>query len=145
MAPHFRNCQYYGVDGSREMLRIGESRISPDSLTLCDFSSERLPFEDGFFDFALCMQVLRHMNVAHQPHILSELARVVNGAVFIHDIFYEGDRHIYDAGELGGQLFINNTWALSVFLADVAKCFPGREIRQRGFIGPSFGLEILRS
>lgn len=141
MAPYFPKCRYFGVDGSREMLRIAESRVKARSLMLCDFGVEALPFEDGFFDFALCMQVLRHMT--SYTHVLTELARVVKGPVFIHDVFYQGTRHIYDKGALAGVTFENNTWSLPVFLADVEGYFPGRGVRTRNFIGPTLGVEIL--
>jgi SAM-dependent methyltransferase len=132
---------YYGVDGSQEMLRLARLRAKKRPLVLCDFGVETLPFADGFFDFALCMQVLRHMN--SYDHVLRELARVVKGSVFIHDIFYEGTQHIFSTGDLGGETFLNNTWALSVFLADLTRYFPWREVRTHAFPWGSMGVEII--
>jgi len=130
MAP-FYPTQYYGVDGSEEMLKIARTRAKKRPLKLCDFSVDPIPYPDAFFDFALCMQVLRHMD--SYEVVLRELARTVKGPVFIHDCFQDGPSHLHDWSPLGGVMFRNNTWSIPLFLTDIAKIFPGRQATLHGF------------
>ncbi len=138
----FYPSQYYGVDGSAEMLRIARTRAKKRPLKLCDFSVEPIPYPDGFFDWALCMQVLRHMD--SYEHVLNELARTVKGSIFIHDLFHDSPKHIYDKAELGGMIFENNSWSLGLFLADVSRIFPGSSLKKQPFDYGYMGLEICR-
>jgi len=141
MAP-FYPTQYYGVDGSEEMLRIARTRAKKRPLKLCDFSTESIPYPDGFFDWALCMQVIRHM-VSYE-HVLKELARTVKESVFIHDLFHDGPAHIYDKAEVGGVTFENNSWSLDLFIADAKRIFPGAIVKKQPFNYGYLGLEISR-
>jgi SAM-dependent methyltransferase len=65
------------VDEFRQRLAIeGVDPNYSSSLVRCGSVLE-LPFEDGAFDRALCLDVLEHLALAEQPRALAELFRVL--------------------------------------------------------------------
>jgi len=86
------------------------------------------------------MEVVRHLS-DYQP-ALKELARLVTKRAYIVDVFQEGwDSHI-DQQEILGQVFPNNCWSLSQFLADVNQHFPGWQTEVHGFSNGELGIRI---
>lgn len=77
-------CRLVGVDGSDYALK--QAKVHGfDALHLVeDFSSSRLPFEKGVFDFVINKDVLEHL--LHPEHLVGEMARIVRpgGYALIH-------------------------------------------------------------
>ncbi|WP_408889442.1 class I SAM-dependent methyltransferase [Myxococcus faecalis] len=72
------SCRYTGVDIAEAPLLEARKRLAPhlqERVTLQHAVAERLPFEDGTFDAAFCLDVLHH--AASQPSMLAEMKRVV--------------------------------------------------------------------
>jgi ubiquinone/menaquinone biosynthesis C-methylase UbiE len=68
-----RGFDVVGVDGSEDMLRQARA-LNPSSEIYCA-DVERLPFPDAFFDFVLCIEVLRYL--PQSSECLREMARVL--------------------------------------------------------------------
>lgn len=68
-------CRLVGVDGSRHALAQAKERGFDELHRIDDFSSDRLPFEDGSFDLVLNKDVLEHL--LHPEHLVGEIARIV--------------------------------------------------------------------
>jgi len=73
-----------GVDGSEYALQQAKEAGFDELHLIEDFSSSRLPIEDGSFDLVLSKDVLEH--VLHADHLASEIARIVrqDGYALIH-------------------------------------------------------------
>jgi len=85
MSQFIQQARYHGVDGSAEMLAIAKRRVPEEYLRLGDASA--VPFPDGYFDAALCMEVFRHLGDYRAA--LAELARVVIPVPFVGDVLQE--------------------------------------------------------
>ena len=138
MAQFLKDCQYVGVDASEEMLRIAKTRVPSEFLCLADLF-EKLPFADDSFRAALCMEVVRHLDSYESA--LKELARVVWKQVFIVDVFMDGETS-FGEERISGQVFPNNCWSLSQFLADVERYFSGWRTEVHGFRNGELGIRI---
>jgi len=67
------NCKVYGLDICPLRRRhLEEERIQ---VKKCDVEKERIPFEDGFFDFVVCAEVLEHLS--SPLHALDEIKRIM--------------------------------------------------------------------
>ena len=64
--------EIYGVDGSKEMLKICKKKGITSNLIQIDLETELLPYEDNFFDIVIANGVL---------YFLSNLENVLNEAV----------------------------------------------------------------
>ncbi len=137
MAPLLPQWHYFGVDGSREMIRLAEKRVAAENLRLADISA--IPFEDKKFDSALCMQVLRHL--AEYKPVLAEMARVAPVRVYIVDLFTSGDTQ-FGKASVSGVEFLDNVWSLPTVLADIAAAFPGWRTETRPIHGFLTGIKI---
>jgi SAM-dependent methyltransferase len=70
------NRRSVAVDISWDMLRAGRSRPAGSSLVAAAGDMERLPFRDGAFDKAVCLNALHH--VPDMRAAVREIARVLN-------------------------------------------------------------------
>jgi len=77
-------CRLVGVDGSSYALEQARTRGFDELQIIDDFSSSRLPFEDGSFDLVLNKDVLEHL--LHPEHLVGEMARILRsgGHALIH-------------------------------------------------------------
>jgi len=137
MAPLLRGWSYTGVDSSAEMLRLAKKRAPKATLMQSDI--RRLPFENGQFTTALCMEVLRHLD-SYQD-VLQELCRVSHRTVYIVDAFSAAKEHLLGRAEVAGQTFADNSWSLNLFLQDVA---PDWESNMQSF-GVAVGVKLLHA
>jgi SAM-dependent methyltransferase len=122
IAPMLKGCEYWGVDGSAELLALARGRVSPEGAVRLHDLSDPLPFEAGEFDTVLCMNVLRHLD---SYVLLKELRRVASKRVYIVDNFQAAAAHQYGFAAVAGQRFVDNVWSISLFLEAVAEVFPG--------------------
>jgi ubiquinone/menaquinone biosynthesis C-methylase UbiE len=87
---HLPNAQVWGLDLSDGMLRRAFSRIPElnGRLHLVQGDSQRLPFQDDFFDAVTCSHSFHHY--PHQDRVLAEMHRVLrpDGRLLLID----GDR-----------------------------------------------------
>jgi len=76
-----KNCEVYGVDIAKYALDISKSRGI--KISLCDVSSEKLPFDDNKFDYVVNSCALEHIMNPH--YAVSEMTRVLkhNGYLII--------------------------------------------------------------
>ncbi len=111
--------EYAGVDGSLELLRFASKRVPSARLTTHDLDAGPLPFKDDEFDVVISMNVLRHMD--SYEAVVAEMARVAKRSVYIVDLFQSGTDDAYGKTEVAGQVFANNAWSLSRFLASAAR------------------------
>lgn len=119
IAPMLRGYEYWGVDGSEELLALARERVSPQGAVKTHDLAEPLPFEDDEFDVVISMNVLRHMD--SYEAVVAEMARVAKRSVYIVDLFQSGTDDTYGKTEVAGQVFANNAWSLSRFLASAAR------------------------
>jgi len=132
-------CYYVGLDGSEEMLQFAKARVPAKQLVLGDLR-EGLPFPDASFGTALCMEVIRHLT--SYDSVLEGLARVVKKRIFIVDVFHDGPESGFGEERIETEVFPNNTWSLSQFLADTAKHFPGWAADVYTFSNGELGIKI---
>lgn len=74
------NIEFYGVDFSKEMLNFAKKRIDKDKInvTLKKSEANDLPFENDFFDSAICISVIHCLeNEKKREKALKELSRVL--------------------------------------------------------------------
>jgi len=78
-----KGAKVYGLDFSRKMIR--EARKTIKSVEFKVGSLTKIPFEDNFFDFILCVEVLEH--IPDTEKAISEMGRVLkpNGKIIIID------------------------------------------------------------
>jgi ubiquinone/menaquinone biosynthesis C-methylase UbiE len=69
-----RGMSVVGIDASTEMLKAAKNRVP--SAALAHGKAESLPFENAFFDGAVCAQSFHWFD---QPRVLREMIRVVKG------------------------------------------------------------------
>lgn len=68
-----RGVKLWGIDADNEAIRAGkESGVSVD---LIEGNAEDLPYPDGFFDKALCIHLLEHLN--DPAKAIAQMARVL--------------------------------------------------------------------
>jgi ubiquinone/menaquinone biosynthesis C-methylase UbiE len=75
----------WGVDVSKEMLRVAEKKLSSFGKSV-DFSqaeAEDLPFEGKIFDSATCIKLFGHIPPEIRIKILQELKRVTKGPLVV--------------------------------------------------------------
>jgi ubiquinone/menaquinone biosynthesis C-methylase UbiE len=71
-----RNCRFWGVDPSANMIAIARSRFyGADAIEFVQGGAARLEFGDGFFDAVLCMGVIDSLRDG--PHAMREMLRVL--------------------------------------------------------------------
>ena len=94
------NAKVWGIDLSREMLTKGTLRWHHHASSVQPFQgdSERLPFENGSFDFVTCANSFHHY--PHQDQAVAEMHRVLRpgGRLLLIDGYRDGlwGRFIYD-------------------------------------------------
>lgn len=69
----------YGVDFSEKMLEYAKGRFSKRKLT-AEFKFgdlAKIPFEDNFFDYIICIASFHHLNKKDQIKSLNEIKRVL--------------------------------------------------------------------
>ena len=69
----------YGVDFSKEMLKHAKEKAKKDNIDveLKQMKEEKIPFENDFFDAAICVAVLHCLTEKEQINLMKELYRVV--------------------------------------------------------------------
>jgi SAM-dependent methyltransferase len=70
------NRQSVAIDISLEMLRVSRQRETPRPIRAVAADLEKLPFRDGAFDKAICLNALHH--VPNMAAAVSEIARVLS-------------------------------------------------------------------
>ena len=85
----FRNCQKYGVDYLiDEYRRIGYP-LDKHDIRYYNSSSEKLPFDNAFFDVVTCVNALDHVDSLNKT--VKEISRVLKvGGKFIGQINFRG-------------------------------------------------------
>jgi predicted TPR repeat methyltransferase len=75
----------YGLDSSEEMLHACGSKSFTEALDLYDLTSEKIPYQDNFFDHVVCCGVLHF--VGDLRDLFSEVTRVIRpGGIFLFTI-----------------------------------------------------------
>ncbi len=78
----------FGLDNSPEALKATHRWLADEGLEadlrLQDMT-EKLPYQDGFFDAALCVQVIHHADMATISRVVGEISRVLKkgGYLFV--------------------------------------------------------------
>jgi len=94
---HKEGLDIVGIDINPEYIKISEEKIKKSGFEphIILAKGEELPFEDNYFDFVNCVEVLEHTNDPEK--VLSEIYRVLsnNGKAFvtIHNRFGARDAH----------------------------------------------------
>lgn len=77
-----RNCKVYGVEVDEEMGRIAEKEY--EKVVICDLNStQSLPFENKYFNYILCLDVLEHL---YRPDVVLKYLKIYlkdNGFIII--------------------------------------------------------------
>lgn len=128
-----QDCLYTGMDGSQEMLKLARERAPQATFLQADILASSLPCADKAYDVALCMHVMRHL--PGYEKLLVELARAVREGVFVVDAFHSEGPHSFATSDVANQTFLENSWSLPIFLADVAVAFPGWRITSDNLSG----------
>lgn len=73
----------HGLDGSPNGIEIARQLLAEESLS-ADFQlqnmTERLPYDDDFFDAVISIQVIHHERIAAVKDVISEIHRVLKSA-----------------------------------------------------------------
>jgi len=159
----FTTIDVCGVDISSEMIALANAVMPNDiagltvDISLGDLT-ERLPFEDDYFDITLCLfGVLNHVPTAFQAQLAAELARVTLDTCFV-TVRSVGSLPTVYVDKLENAVFYhenNETHWLDVVMAD-GRClgFPSRlfackDLRQlfEPHLGTlaMFGLDVFHS
>ena len=99
----FPQAQILGFDQNDHALELARTR----KLTgLSKASAEQIPFTDGYFDAAICMDVLYHQN-AEESKILAEARRVLKpgGFLFVNVPAFESLRGSHDRAVHGKRRY----------------------------------------
>lgn len=94
---HKEGLDVVGIDINPEYIKISEEKIKENGFKphIILAKGEELPFEDNYFDFVNCVEVLEHTQ--NPEKVLSEIYRVLNsdGRAFItvHNRFGAKDAH----------------------------------------------------
>jgi ubiquinone/menaquinone biosynthesis C-methylase UbiE len=83
---HFENCKYFGLEVSKESIKIASGKNIPSSEFL-PYNGFDIPFEDNCFDIVFIACVLHHVNFKFHAKILEEVKRVLKkgGNLFIFE------------------------------------------------------------
>jgi SAM-dependent methyltransferase len=78
----------FGLDNSPEGLRVTRQWLEEEGLDAglrLQSMTEKLPYEDGFFDAVISVQVIHHTDIATIREIVQEIARVLKsgGLLFV--------------------------------------------------------------
>ncbi len=75
-----KKIKFYGVDFSKEMLQLAEKKIRDNKINAILFKSDihKIPFEDNFFDSAICIASLHCLETkTNREKAVKELSRVL--------------------------------------------------------------------
>lgn len=83
---HFKACEYFGLDTSKESVSIASSR-ELFGATFSYYNGFDLPFSDGAFDIVFIACVLHHIDSRQHEKILAEVKRVLRpgGRLYIFE------------------------------------------------------------
>jgi ubiquinone/menaquinone biosynthesis C-methylase UbiE len=87
-ARYGEDIELYGVEPSQDMLDQLSHRVATSQhVHLSNASADKLPYEDGFFDYVMCSLVLHHMSETDRQKALQEMYRVLKpgGTVLIKE------------------------------------------------------------
>ncbi len=94
---HKEGLDVVGIDVNPEYIKISEEKIKKSGFKphIVLAKGEELPFEDDYFDFVNCVEVLEHTN--NPEKVLSEIYRVLNNGgqafVTVHNRLGAKDAH----------------------------------------------------
>lgn len=80
--------ELYGIEPSKDMLKQMSQTVSgSQNVHLSNASADKLPYDDGFFDYVTCSLVLHHLSDNDQQKALQEMHRVLKpgGRVLIKE------------------------------------------------------------
>lgn len=77
--PKSKNYTIYGTDFSKEMLKHAKEKAIKNKIKveLKQMKDEKIPFDDDFFDAAICVAVLHCLTEKEQIKLMKELYRVM--------------------------------------------------------------------
>lgn len=98
----------YGIDGSKELLKLAGKRVPKARLQLVDLR-DKLPFDDNFFDGVWARNSLHHLETKDLQHALSEIKRILkgNGVFFVEWKAGEGEVVTEEEIAAGQKRFYN--------------------------------------
>ena len=84
----------FGLDTSREMLAVCQSKSFTEELKRCDITLELIPYKEQYFDHVICCGVLHFVN--DLTDLFSEVKRVIKrGGIFAFTIAPQGTATSY--------------------------------------------------
>jgi ubiquinone/menaquinone biosynthesis C-methylase UbiE len=98
----------YGIDASKELLKLAKKRAPKASIQLADLR-DKLPFENDYFDGIWARNSLHHLNSVDIKKTLQEIKRVLNSNGILYAEFKEGKGEAMTKEELaeGKERFYN--------------------------------------
>ncbi|HLD85690.1 MAG TPA: methyltransferase domain-containing protein [archaeon] len=91
----FKNCELYGIDFSESMIKEAEKYCKKHGMDvkLKRADAAKIPFEDNFFDAALCMALLHHLKEGERQECLSEIFRVLKkGGEILFSVWHKKEK-----------------------------------------------------
>ena len=95
-----KNCDYYGIDYSQNLL-TKHYNFSNNHKVLCCQAND-LPFKDNYFDKVICNGVFEYFpNINYASQVIQEMKRVSKSAIYILNIRHttrseKNEKHKYD-------------------------------------------------
>lgn len=84
---HFKNLELYGIDFSSSMLEQAKKFCDKNNLKvdLKKADMRKIPFQNNYFDYCLCLASLHHMNKKDAKKVLKKIYGIIkkNGQCFI--------------------------------------------------------------
>jgi predicted TPR repeat methyltransferase len=107
--------EVHGCDGSKEMLKVCESKAFAKELKVVDLQNIPLPYVDRFFDHVICCGVLHFFDDLET--ILKEVLRIIKlGGIFAFTVAAQtADEEAATADNVQGYFETPTPWGVPVF------------------------------
>ena len=101
--------EVFGVDSSKSAIAFGKKRFKELGLKveLKEASMQKLPFDDGFFDFVLDRAAITQVPLNLIPSCVKEIVRVLNKSGKLYSFGLFGENHM---DRLSGRLLSNGSF-----------------------------------